>query len=61
MNKKINKIFKFARENGYVIDGDGKRIDLPDINSKDADARALTEWTAIEALIMDIENDKHYS
>jgi len=55
---KINTILNFVRENGYVIDSDGKRVNLPSINSKNAVLRELTEWTAIEALIKDIEDKK---
>ena len=52
---KINTILKFVRENGYVIDNDDKRVNLPEINSKNAALRELTEWTAIEARIKEIK------
>jgi len=52
---KINTILKFVRENGYVIDNDGKQITLTEINSKNAALRELTEWTAIEARIKEIK------
>ena len=47
----VNKILKFCRANGYVVNDSGEHIHFKDINNKNADIRNSQERSAINAAL----------